>query len=126
MILILPLCIENNIECFKLPTCLEKRSSFCSQWLSLLALDKMIKIERLYYEQMKQIKGGGCWSKNCFAHFSTQSFHCIFIMTSMKKYREKNKTTIFPRLVSMEMAAIFDFRTLTKVHITSKPLLQMQ
>ena len=29
-------------------------------------------------------------------------------------------------LVSMEMAAIFDFRALTKVHITSKSLLQMQ
>ena len=32
----------------------------------------------------------------------------------------------FPRLVSMEMAATFDFRALTKVHITSKPLLEMQ
>ena len=32
----------------------------------------------------------------------------------------------FPRLVSMEMAAIFEFRGLAEVHITSKPLLQMQ
>ena len=32
----------------------------------------------------------------------------------------------FPRFVSMEMAAIFDFRALTKVHITLKRLLQMQ
>ena len=31
-----------------------------------------------------------------------------------------------PRFVSMEMAAIFDFRAVTKVHITLKPLLQMQ
>ena len=36
----------------------------------------------------------------------------------MKKYGEN---LFFPRLVSMEMAAIFDFRALTKVHITSKP-----
>ena len=41
-----------------------------------------------------------------------------------KKRRKKRKK--FPRLVSMEMAAIFDFRAFTKVHITSKPLLQMQ
>ena len=31
-----------------------------------------------------------------------------------------------PRFVSMEMVAIFDFRALTKVHITLKPFLQMQ
>ena len=30
--------------------------------------------------------GGGGWSRNCFAHFSTHSFHCKFIMISMKKY----------------------------------------
>ena len=36
----------------------------------------------------------------------------------MNKYGETN---VFPRLVSIEMAAIFDFRALTKVHITSKP-----
>ena len=65
-----------------------------------------------------------CWSKNYFAHFSTQTFHYTFIMISIKKYGEKKKK--FPRLVSMEMAAIFDFRALTKVHLTSKPLLQMQ
>ena len=41
-----------------------------------------------------------------------------------EKYGGKKKK--FQRLVSMEMAAIFDFRALTKVHITSKPLLQMQ
>ena len=41
-----------------------------------------------------------------------------------EKYGES--THNFPRLVSMDMAAIFDFRALTKVHITSKPLLQMQ
>ncbi len=35
---------------------------------------------------------GGCWSRNCFAHFSTQSFHCIFIIISMEKYGEKTKT----------------------------------
>ena len=30
---------------------------------------------------------------------------------------EKTHTQTFPRLVSMEMVAIFDFRALTKVHI---------
>ena len=44
-------------------------------------------------------------------------------MTSMKNM-EKTHTIFFPRLVSMETAAIFDFRALTKVHTTSKPLLQ--
>ena len=61
---------------------------------------------------------GRCWSKNCFAHFSIHSFHFTFIMISMKKYGEKNKTIFSPRFVSMEMAAIFDFRALTKVHKT--------
>ena len=42
-----------------------------------------------------------------------------------KKYGEK-KNDFFPRFVSMEMAAIYDFRALTKVHITLKRLLQMQ
>ena len=37
----------------------------------------------------------------------------------------KKQNIFFPRMVSMEMAAILDFRELTKVHITSKPLLQM-
>ena len=69
---------------------------------------------------------GRCWSKNCFAHFSTYSFHCAFIMISMKKYGENNDIFFSPRFVSMEMVAIFDFRALTKVHITLKPLLQMK
>ena len=43
-------------------------------------------------------------------------------MISMKIYGERN----FPRLVSMEMEAIFDFRALVKAHMTSKPLVQMQ
>ena len=43
------------------------------------------------------------------------------ISRPMNTYGETN---VFPRLVSIEMAAIFDFRALTKVH--SKPLLQMQ
>ena len=34
---------------------------------------------------------GRCWSKNCFAHFSTHSFHCTFIMISVKKYGKKTK-----------------------------------
>ena len=43
-----------------------------------------------------------------------------------KIWRKKQTNTFFPAVFSMEMAAIFDFRALTKVHITSKPLLQMQ
>ena len=64
---------------------------------------------------------GRCWSKNCFAHFSIHSFHFTFIMISIKNMKKKK----FQRFVSMEMAAIFDFRALTKVHITLKRLLQM-
>ena len=67
---------------------------------------------------------GRCWSKNCFAHFSIHSFHFTFIMITIKIWRKKR--FFFPRFVSMEMAAIFDFRELTKVHITLKRLLQMQ
>ena len=43
-----------------------------------------------------------------------------------EKKGEKCKIIVFPCLFSMEMAAIFDFRALTKVHITLKLLLQMQ
>ena len=43
-----------------------------------------------------------------------------------EKIWRKNKIIVFPRFVSMEMAAIFDFRALTKLHTTLKPLLQMQ
>ncbi len=54
-------------------------------------------------------------------HFKEESKN---IQQSVREgYTHKN---VFPRLVSMEMAAIFDFRALTKVHITSKQLLQMQ
>ena len=42
-----------------------------------------------------QVKGR-CWSKNYFAHLSTHSFHCTFIMISMKKYGQKIKE-FFPR-----------------------------
>ena len=45
--------------------------------------------------------GGGCWSRNCFAHCSTHSFHCTFIMISMKEYGAKIKIIFFPRFVSM-------------------------
>ena len=59
---------------------------------------------------------GRYWSKNCFAHFSIHSFHFTFIMISIKNMEKKKD--FFLRFVSMEMAAIFDFRALTKVHIT--------
>ncbi len=97
-----------------------------TDWLSPLPLATMSA--SAYIENLAQNSarlGGGCWSRNYFAHFLTQSCHYIFIMISrpMNNYGETN---VFPRLVSIEMAAIFDFRALTKVHITSKPLLQMQ
>ena len=41
-------------------------------------------------------RGGGCWSKNYLAHFSTHPFHCTFNMISMKKYGEKIKKKFFP------------------------------
>ena len=95
MILILPLPIENNIDMFKLPTCLEKRSSFCSQWLSLLALDKMMKIERLYYEQMKQIKGGGVLVEKLFSSF----FNPVISLYNYDQYEKisPKKKIIIPR-----------------------------
>ena len=39
-------------------------------------------------------------------------------MISMKKYGEKKQNNFFPRFVSMDMVAIFDFRALTKVQGT--------
>ena len=50
----------------------------------------------------------------------------IYLLWSVWKNIEKNKNKKFPRFVSMEMVAIFDFRALTKVNITLKQLLQMQ
>ena len=41
-------------------------------------------------------------------------------MISMKNI-EKKSNIFSPRFVSMEMAAIFDFRALTKVHIWAIP-----
>ena len=37
----------------------------------------------------------GAGRKNVFASFSTQSFHCIFIMIIMKKYGENTKNIFF-------------------------------
>ena len=47
----------------------------------------------------------------------------FYIYYDQYKNMEKKK---FPRIVSMEMAAVFDYRALTKVHTTLKRLLQMQ
>ena len=83
-----------------------------------------ISVSMLKYtvlDRLCNIRGGGvgvCWSINCLAHFSTQSFHCIFIMISMKNSEKNQKQLFYPPLVSMEMAAIFDFRALTKIRIT--------
>ena len=40
---------------------------------------------------------GGAGRQNCFAHFSTRSFHCTFIMISMKKYGERKQNNFFSR-----------------------------
>ena len=78
------------------------------------------------FGHLKNLAFYSVFAASCFAHFSTYSFHCTFIMISMKTYEEINKIIFFLLIVSMEMAAIFDFRALTKVHRTLKPLLQMQ
>ena len=53
----------------------------------------------------------------------------VYIYDQYEKIWRKNQNHFFPRFVSMEMAAIFDFRALTKVLYikirTLKPL-QMQ
>ena len=49
-------------------------------------------------------------TKHCFAHFPTNSFHCmpIFIMISVNNYGEKTKIIVSP-------PAILDFMTLATV-----------
>ena len=49
--------------------------------------------KNIYYDLYKECCDnsffkGRCWSKNGFAHFSTHSFHCTFIMISMNKSGE--------------------------------------
>ena len=61
-----------------------------------------------------------------FCSFFNPAISLYIYYDQYEKYGEKIPNLFFPRLVSMEMAAIFDFRALTKVHLTSKPLLQMQ
>ena len=46
------------------------------------------------------------YSENC-SHFATHSFHCIFIIISVKK---------LSHFVSMEIVAILDVLAFTKVH----------
>ena len=67
-------------------------------------------------------------------HRLVEKLSCSFFNPAISLYiyydqyekilRKKKKK--FPQLFSMEMATIFDFRALTKVHLASKPLLQMQ
>ena len=46
---------------------------------------------------------------------------CIYYDQYDKIWRKKIKIIFFPQFVSVEIAAIFDFRALTKVRITLKP-----
>ena len=53
-----------------------------------------------------------------FCSFSHPVISLYIYYDQYEKIWRKNKQQIFfPRLVSMEMAAIFDFRALTKVHV---------
>ena len=52
-----------------------------------------------------------------FCSFSTHLFHCTLNYDQYEKNMEKKN--VFQRFVSMEMAAIFDFRALMKVHKTA-------
>ena len=69
--------------------------------------------------------GGGVLVEKLFCSFFNPAISLYIYYDQYEKIWRKKKKK-FPRLVSMEMAAIFDFRALTKVHLTSKPLLQMQ
>ena len=60
-----------------------------------------------------------------------EKLFCSFLnpLTSLYIYYdqyEKLWRKKFPRFISMELTAIFDFMALTKVHITLKPLLQLE
>ena len=66
---------------------------------------------------------GGAGRKNVLLIFQHTLFNCIFIMTRVKNYiEEKNYRGLSP----WKWWPSCDFRTLTKVHITLKPLVQMQ
>ena len=95
--------------------------------------------EREYYrkllENQKQscretwnfLRGGGVLVEKLFcSFFNTAISLYIYYDQYEQNMEKKSKKLFFPLLVYMEMAAIFDFRALTKVHLTSKPLLQMQ
>ena len=70
---------------------------------------------------------GGVLVEKLFCSFFNPAISLYIYYDQYEKiWRKKSKKIFFPRLVSMEMTAIFDFRALTKVHLTSKPLLQMQ
>ena len=72
----------------------------------------------------KKFKGGGVLAEKLVCSFFNTVIS-LYIYDQYEQILRKNKKKFFPRLVSMEMADIFDFRALTKVH-TSKPLLQLQ
>ena len=65
---------------------------------------------------------GGAGRKTVLLIFQSTHFILHLLWTVWKNM----ENYFFPRFVSMEMAAIFDFRALTKVHITLKRLIQMQ
>ena len=61
-----------------------------------------------------------------FSSFFNPLISLYIYYDQYEKILKKTKIIFSPRFVSMEMAAIFDFRAFTKVHITLKLLLQMQ
>ena len=70
------------------------------------------------------LRGGA--GRKLFWSFFNPLISLYIYYDQYEKYGEKNEIIFFQRFVSMEMAAIFDFSALTNVHITLKPLLQMQ
>ena len=60
------------------------------------------------------LRGGGVLVEKLFCSFFNPVILLYIYYDQCEKIWKKKK---FPQLVSMEMAAIFDFRALTKVHI---------
>ena len=88
----------------------------------IVALSYIIYIWTTWFHDLK----GGAGRKTILLIFQPSHFIVLLLWSVWKNMEKKSQIFFFPRLVSMEMAAIFDFRALTKVHLTSKPLLQMQ
>ena len=70
--------------------------------------------------------GEGVLIEKLFCSFLNPLISLYIYYEHYENMKKKNQNIFSLRFVSVEMAAIFDFRALTKVHITLKPVLQMQ